>query len=807
VCRRYEDLVAAAGLIERGRACRLLAADPPKGLGSIFVNRFGVLDEVQCALLKGLSCDAEITVAMTWDEGFAPTASVGPVIEELGKSASSWVRVEGSECKGEIERLATVLYSADQRVTATGQVRLGLAGGLEAEAELAACAADEAICRGVREERIVIAFADLGPAAHRLHTALEARGVAFETDVARSVTATALGMSFGAVLDLALGRGDRTTALTLLLGPHSDVPRNEVEALDRTWRAGRVTDSRRIASDIVGRQGSDAAGALKAVAESAKGALTPGAGRLLITAIDQLVSARARLAGATPGTALRGPGLSEDAAASRALQRAIAGMAAVDGAPFTLDDVRRTLTTVVAGGTGGEHAGYVQVTELARLRFRRFDTVIIAGLTALESPVDGTETLLDALAAMVGLEPDSDSEARARLNFYLAITRARKELVLIRKEESSEGAPMRPSVLWEEVLDAYRCADDEPDAWPAGAPEPVRLRVADVVDRAPVLHVGRREARRRAADCEGRYAPIGRGLVDDASALEAIAAQETYTVSEIEAYLQCPYRWFYERIVRPGELDSEVDDRAVGSLAHDLLKGFYECWADEGVGARVSPETLESARAVFSRISKDAGAQLLARDLADDMAIRRGIRWAGRIIEDDARVLPGFAPVAHEVIFGDEGCELELGGVRLRGRIDRVDRSEAACFVTDYKSSRKVPGQGRFAEEGRIQAVVYAEAAQRLLGGLPAAGSVYRSLRTLAMRGFWRPDVLGETPEHLNDDDAVSDQSAEALLAQTEERIANAVARIRSGDISREPISSATCKFCALAIQCEGGQA
>ena len=803
ICGRYSDIVEKAGLIEPAHACQLLSENPPHRTDPVIVNRFDVLDRAQIELACGLSRNTDVTVAVVWDDGFAPTRAVDSAVQKLAESASTWERVKQAKPRNELERLFSVLYSAEQGVVATGKVRLGMAGGADAEAELAARAVADALARGVAHNRIVIAFADLDLVAGRLATALEARGVPFEIDSVRPVTRTSLGVAFAAALDLALGTGDRTTALALLLGPHSDVSASRVEDIDSRWRANRVAEPQRILSDVIGAGGSETARALEAVKAAGRGVLTSASAGSLVRAIDHLIAARALRAGMSfQDPAVLRLELTEDAAASRALLRAISGMTSVPGTPFTLADVRRALPSIRVRGTEGEHAGFVQVTELSRLRSRRFDTVIIGGLTSAELPVGGSDSLSDELASILGIAPEPGREALARLRFYLAISRARHELVLICKDETSEGAALRPSVVWEEVLDAYRNSEDEPDAWPAGAPEPERVRAADIVESAPVFSEGRRAERANAARRADACPETARGVIRDRRALEGFSAKGIYSASEIEVYLQCPYRWFYERVVRPGEIDTEIDARAVGSLAHGLLKRFYDAWSDEGPAKRITPETLDFARELFARESANAGLSMRAHGLADDIAVARGIRWAARVVEDDARVLPGFVPVEHELAFGDEGTEFEFGGVIFRGRIDRVDRSGGALFVTDYKSSGSLTGLAAFVEEGRVQAVLYAEAARRLLGGAPVAGSVYRSLRTRSMRGFWRPDLLGGMLERGKEADALDSDGYATLVAETEQRVAQAVEGIRAGDIARRPASKDACAFCALAKQC-----
>ena len=107
------------------------------------------------------------------------------------------------------------------------------------------------------------------------------------------------------------------------------------------------------------------------------------------------------------------------------------------------------------------------------------------------------------------------------------------------------------------------------------------------------------------------------------------------------------------------------------------------------------------------------------------------------VVADDASFLPSFEPAGHEVPFGAaHGVPFELGGVRMAGRIDRVERGPAGVVAIDYKSSGAVKGVGSFDAHGLIQPTVYAAAASRVYGA-PVAGGVYRSMRTLSVRGFW----------------------------------------------------------------------
>ena len=75
-----------------------------------------------------------------------------------------------------------------------------------------------------------------------------------------------------------------------------------------------------------------------------------------------------------------------------------------------------------------------------------------------------------------------------------------------------------------------------------------------------------------------------------------------------------------------------------------------------------------------------------------------------------------------------EPVELE-GGLRVRGRIDRVDECDGMALVIDYKSGKRVDRYkvASWEPENRFQAALYMLVVEKLLG-LRAAGGVYVAL-------------------------------------------------------------------------------
>ena len=184
--------------------------------------------------------------------------------------------------------------------------------------------------------------------------------------------------------------------------------------------------------------------------------------------------------------------------------------------------------------------------------------------------------------------------------------------------------------------------------------------------------------------------------------------------------------------------------------------------------------------------------------MGEQIDVRRAMLWARRVVEDDAHLWPGYLPIAHEADFGNE-VTFAFAGVSFRGRIDRIDSGPEGLIVTDYKSASNVQplvGPG-------IQHVLYALAAEQLCEQ-PVLGSVYRSLRSRTIRGFYRKELLDKAPVEAHKNDIVDASGYAEILDRTEERVSRAIAGMRSGEIPRKVHAPAKCGYCPLKLICEG---
>jgi RecB family exonuclease len=397
------------------------------------------------------------------------------------------------------------------------------------------------------------------------------------------------------------------------------------------------------------------------------------------------------------------------------------------------------------------------------------------------------------------MPPRSESTDLLRLRFYSAVTRARHRIVLIRRESDGEGRRERPSVVWEDALDVYRVPGEPYDESFESRIASVTLSRSEVPENAASLTSERGSARRQAAALSLGAAP--RETLDSALAIEVVSADKVFSATEIEAYLQCPYRWFFERVVRPAEIDREFDARELGTHAHELLAEVYGRLRGASI-ARVTAGNLEEALRECDRLCLEQREGAGAGSLAEELGVRRAERWVRSVLIADAGLFPGFEPREFEFRFAEQTA-LEFAGERFRGQVDRIDTDGSRAIVTDYKSGRAIVGAAKFGESGRVQAVIYAAAVEKALG-LSVAASVYRSLSSGQLAGFWRADQL--EVGSFSARDAVDEEGFRKLVEDTEEVVAGAIAGMRAGRIERVPRIRGACGYCAIKQVCEGAE-
>lgn len=401
-----------------------------------------------------------------------------------------------------------------------------------------------------------------------------------------------------------------------------------------------------------------------------------------------------------------------------------------------------------AGGgpkeTTVEHA--VAVLDPLALRAGRVRALFLCGLQEGLFPAPPrplpvlSEEERRALAAASGLRLGAPGEALAaeRYLFYAAVSRPEELLVLSWHTATEEGESTVPSLFLDDVCDLFPGSLREERARrPAGAarwPGP---------GSAPASWA----ARELALDSPDQ-APPALAALADTQLLGELREHRLWSASSLKLWADCPVRWFVERLLRAQDLDPDPEPLARGGLAHAALRDTLTGLRERYGSARLTPGRLAAARELLHEaLARHAPSFPLSTAPERVPGVRRRLEAdLERYLAHAAARDSPLEPLHLELGFGfpedtPSLPPLDLGdGVRLRGRIDRVDVHASAhgdqAVVYDYKGA-VAPAPDRWAGERSMQVALYMRAVEQLLG-LRVVGGFYQPLsgRDLRARGL-----------------------------------------------------------------------
>ncbi len=293
--------------------------------------------------------------------------------------------------------------------------------------------------------------------------------------------------------------------------------------------------------------------------------------------------------------------------------------------------------------------------------------------------------------------------------------------------------------------------------------------------------------------------------------------------SAIENYVNCPYLWFINNVLRPQSSEEGLGPLETGSFAHSVFENFYQRFSSELGYARVTEQNLDQAQELLGRVFDEL---LQAQPQVED-----GVRYlplspteraeADRLRETlignlalQACVMPEFVPVQQEFKI-DPNQGIDYAGVRLRGRVDRIDvNAERGHFaVVDYKGGLGGHDAGYnpddataegFTLPGKIQALIYAQAIRRMgTLGYPV-GALYMSYRASQPKGMLAGSydaALLDVHDYTHKAAAV-EMNFEAFLDQIESMVQQKLQGLTQGCIEPNPLNANSCKYCP-AKNCE----
>jgi len=794
IYRAYRDGLESAGLYDaEAYAWHALDALRVKKEAwrrtPVFVYGFDDFDGLQLDALETLSnCDAQVTASLPFERGRLAFKAVSGVWQELLAMGAEELELPPlddhytPESRGALHHVERRLFEDEpgELVDPGSAVSFHSSGGERAEVELAAARVLQLLRAGVPPGDVAVVFRDPGRYSSLLEQVFGAYGIPYSIDRKLPFGHTGIGRGLLALIRASGPVGSADDLLAYLRTPGLlRVPgfADSLEAEVRRDGARRATDARqrwerdRWPLDELDRL---------ATARNTEAFARELAGRL-----ERLFAAPYE----RTATVLSGLQL-DDARALSSAQRALAELAAVLGTrPVDAAHVLRVLEQLEVRVGETPQPDRVHVATPGAIRARRFHAVFACGLQEGEFPrVASPEPFLSdddrrtiATASGLRLPIREDRLDRERYLFYICASRAERLLVLSSRSSDEEGNPQTESYFVDDVR-----------ALLADGAEVRTRSLSEVTWRPEDAPTAAEWDRAHAATGPRRPVPqpgplTAEPLLAELSVRDAVAARA------LENFADCPVKWLVEDLLKPDELVPDPEAMVRGSYAHEVLSHTYRRLHEETGRRRVTHANLPDAERILLQELRDRSArfQLSPKQTRVRAATRRLEFDLLRFLRSEADSDSRFEPVELEREFGFESSEpVELdGGLRVRGRIDRVDQYDGMALVIDYKTGKRVDRYkvASWEPENRFQAALYMLVVEKLLG-LRAAGGVYVALGSEdpRPRGMVAKDV-GELGERWVSGDRLEPDEFQEKLDWALERIRETDGLMRSGALCSRP--------------------
>ncbi|MGI6460036.1 MAG: PD-(D/E)XK nuclease family protein [Candidatus Hydrogenedentales bacterium] len=427
------------------------------------------------------------------------------------------------------------------------------------------------------------------------------------------------------------------------------------------------------------------------------------------------------------------------------------------GGPQTRGDFARFLRQTCgeqsfhAPETPRERRG-VRCLGLRSVRGLRFRHVFVGGLNEGIVPgqpgvnaVYSEDDVRELRDAGIPLEPREVRTERELAAFHHVLEAAQDRIWLFWRTATPDGKPLLRSPFLNDLLRLFASKPVERTPLRASQYYPALSHAAshrDVINNLFATHTRLPEPLaaefsavvRGAAIEQRRYSPAAFDAFDGVlreernrvEIAERYSEEHVFSATELEDYRKCPFRFFALRLLRmmPVERPVTAFDRSLlGIVIHQVLEEFHRRYPGVPVRAIPADEAEEAMRGIVDSVFIENNAAMLTVPdgmlMAERLSVHERLQ---RYLRIERREEVPWYPTDFEAVFGGPrekqypplAISTEAGLLRMRGRIDRIDRGEEGRRVVDYKTGR--PPKAAHVREGvSLQLVAYALALEQVI--------------------------------------------------------------------------------------------
>ena len=335
------------------------------------------------------------------------------------------------------------------------------------------------------------------------------------------------------------------------------------------------------------------------------------------------------------------------------------------------------------------------------------------------------------------------------------------------------------------------------------------------------------------------------------------------SASQIETYLECPYKWFTQRRIKISQVDTDFAPMQIGTFIHRVLELTHATLLAESLGcdvaevdsvvesallqdipgSRITSDNLDHAKQVldscfaqvwdeqFNNINRASSNELIPHSIQERKQVENIRKELKNLLEFEASHFIGYQPRFFELRFGREENVVEYAGAQFTGSIDRVDvNAHGQALIIDYKHkgtndlkaySAKLSLDSELSKEilpRHVQSAIYAQIMRKQLikYKLEPVAAIYLGTKeqkdkpSFALAGM-ATEAATEHIWNMHPEDkklrdqavmVVSQNSAEFTdyLDAWENLIAQKVQAMLSGDVRANPCDKDACRYCPVKL-------